>query len=249
MADVWCIAKSAEAQRRVLFKASSKQASDIRDLMRSLRDARQDAGLPLLDGLVGEDAAPAPAPMLAIADREDAPRNVRHPLRRASSAPALAIGDGRTSPTPRRGGVLPRVASRSPRAPAAARPFRAPSRTPRRSQTGRRSVTPSRSPRQRSPNCRPATGSPQLAWAFGCTTSVTSVVVQQRKTKTIVATQARRTTRKRKTIANIRCVLTIHKGHHGTSRKMNITAYSQTSNCTMTGDTTSDRVVCTLKLQ
>ena len=217
MADVWCIAKSAEAQRRGLFKASSKQASDIRDLMRSLRDARLEAGLPMLDGLAGEDA---PAPMLAITDREDredAPRSVRHPLRRASSAPALAIGDGRPSPTPRRGGVLPRVASRSPRAPVAARPSRAPSRTPRRSQTGRRSMTPSRSPRQRSPNCRPATGSPQLAWAFGCTTSVTSVVVQQRKTKTIVATQARRTTRKRKTIANIRCVYTIHQGHHITN--------------------------------
>ena len=183
--------------------------------MRSLRDARLEAGLPMLDGLAGEDA---PAPMLAITDREDredAPRNVRHPLRRASSAPAMAIGDGRTSPTPRRGGVLPRVASRSPRAPAAARPSRAPSRTPRRSQTGRRSMTPSRSPRQRSPNCRPATGSPQLAWAFGCTTSVTSVVVQQRKTKTIVATQARRTT--------------LHQGHHITNHLWRLCIYIETT--------------------
>ena len=213
MADVWCIAKSAEAQRRVLFKASSKQASDIRDLMRSLRDARLEAGLPMLDGLAGEDA---PAPMLAITDREDredAPRSVRHPLRLASSAPALAIGDERTSPTPRRGGVLPRVASRSPRAPVAARPSRAPSRTPRRSQTGRRSMTPSRSPRQRSPNCRPATGSPQLAWAFG--TSVTSVVVQKRKTKTIVATQARRTT--------------LHQGHHITNHLWRLCIYIETT--------------------
>ena len=119
---------------------------------RQLREARTDAGLPNVTA--ASPGSPDPAP-LAIAD-QSSPLT----LRRAAPAPLLALLP-----------ASPPVARNS-------RSIPVPPRTPIRSATGRRSVTPSPSPSPSVPTpvCGRATGSPQLAWAFGCTTTKAIVV-------------------------------------------------------------------------
>ena len=153
MANVWSIANTTDALRRVLTKATIKESQDIRDLLRSLREARTEAGLPNVTA--ASPGSPDPAP-LAIADQSSP-----LPLRRAASAPLLAL--------------LPA----SPPVARISRSIPVPPRTPIRSATGRRSVTPSPSPSPSVPTpvYGRAAGSPQLAWAFGCTTTTTKAKV------------------------------------------------------------------------
>ena len=66
MANVWSIANTTDALRRVLTKATIKESQDIRDLLRSLREARTEAGLPNVTA--ASPGSPDPAP-LAIRSR------------------------------------------------------------------------------------------------------------------------------------------------------------------------------------
>ena len=180
MAKLWDIAKCPVALRRVLHKATGKQAAVVRDLVQSLTEAREAAGLPNITPRFSELPDERPRGLLAITDGNDVapptPFPSSSPMRRAASAPTLSASDR----------------SRAPESPNVDCPTRAASF---------QTTSPSRSPIPRA-NC----GSPQLAWAFARPgTRVTTTVRQTTTNKRTTTTQAIRTIRERKVVGQEDC--------------------------------------------